>query len=118
MRQVINVNDIMVFFNKKERQSYKMIAEMKKSYNKEAHQPITIKEFADYYNIPQETITTVMQDNDLLKTQQKEEKQQQKLQQKDLKKEADRREEATKKQQQLERLESKEKQLPRFTNKY
>jgi hypothetical protein len=114
MRQVINVNDIMVFFNKKERQSYKMIAEMKKSYNKEAHQPITIKEFADYYNIPQETITAVMQDNDLLKTQQKEEKQQQKQ----LKKEADRREEATKKQQQLERLESKEKQLPRFTNKY
>ena len=114
MRQLINVNDIMVFFNKKERQSYKMIAEMKRSYNKETHQPITIKEFADYYNIPQETITTVMQDNDVLKTQQKEETKQQKQ----LKKEADRREEATKKQQQLERLESKEKQLPRFTKKY
>ena len=79
---------------------------MKKSYNKEAHQIITILEFADYYKIPQETISTVMQDDYLLKTQQKEEKQQQK--------EADRREEATRKQQQFERLVSKEK----HTNKY
>ncbi|GAA4074072.1 hypothetical protein GCM10022389_19520 [Flavobacterium cheonanense] len=111
MRQVINVNDIMVFFNKKERQSYKMIAEMKKSYNKEAHQPITIKEFADYYNIPQETITTVMQANDLIKTQQKEDK---KLKL-DLAKEANSRVEEAKKLQLLEKLAVKEKETPRFT---
>lgn len=67
MRQVIHVNDIMVYFNKKERQSYKMIAAIKKYYNKQAFQPITIIDFATYYNISQESIIEVMKSNDLLK---------------------------------------------------
>jgi hypothetical protein len=70
MRQVIHVNDIMVYFNKKERQSYKMIADIKKYYNKQAFQPIIIKDFADYYNISQESIIEVMNTNDQLKNQQ------------------------------------------------
>jgi hypothetical protein len=112
MRQVINVNDIMVFFNKKERQSYKMIAEIKKYYNKKAFQPITIKEFADYYDIPHETIITVMQSNDLVKI----EKTEAEKQKKKLKEDQNRSEEEAKKQQQLAKLEAKEKEKQRFTS--
>ena len=68
MRQVIHVNDIMVFFDKKERQSYKMIAAIKKHYNKQAFQPVTIIDFVEYYDISQESIIEVMQANDLLKS--------------------------------------------------
>jgi hypothetical protein len=111
MRQVIIVNDIMVFFDKKERQSYKMIAEIKKHYNKLPFQPITIQEFADYYDIPRETIITVMQSNDLLKNEKIEAE---KLTKK-LKEDQNRREAEAKKEQQLAKLEAKEKEKPRFT---
>ena len=70
MRQVLHVNDIMVFFDKKERQSYKMIAAIKKHYNKQAFQPVTIIDFAEYYDINQECIIEVMKSNDQLKKQQ------------------------------------------------
>ena len=79
MRQVIHVNDIMVYFNKKERQSYKMIADIKKYYNKQAFQPIIIKDFADYYNISQESIIEVIKSNDQLKNQQLEAVKQEKI---------------------------------------
>lgn len=113
MRQAINVNDIMVFFDKKERQSYKMMAAIKMHYNKQSYQPITIKEFAEYYNISEDTILVVMQANDQLKTQQKE-AQKLKLEQA---KESKTRAEEAKKQQLLEKLEAREKEKPRFTSK-
>ena len=79
MRQVIHVNDIMVYFNKKERQSYKMIADIKKCYKKLAFQPVTIIDFADYYNISQESIKEVMNSNDQIKNQQVEAVKQEKI---------------------------------------
>ena len=79
MRQVIHVNDIMVYFNKKERQSYKMIAAIKKCYNKQVFQPITIIDFATYYNISQESIKEVMNSNDQIKNQQLEAVKQEKI---------------------------------------
>lgn len=111
MRQVIHEHDIMVFFNKRERQSYKMIAAIKKHYHKLPFQPITIKEFASYYNIPQETITAVMQENDLVKIEKIEDKKQKKKQKED----QIRREEEDRKQRQLAKLEANEKKIPRFT---
>ena len=113
MRQVINVKDIMVFFNKKERQSYKMIAEIKKHYNKLPFQPLTINEFANYYNISQDIILEVMQENDQLKTQQIESQKLKLEQDKESKDKADK----DKKHQLLEKLEAKEKEIPRFTSK-
>lgn len=68
MRQVLHVNDLMVFFDKKERQSYKMIAAIKKHYEKQAFQPVTIMDFVEYYDINHESILEVMQANDQLKT--------------------------------------------------
>ena len=79
MRQVIHVNDIMVYFDKKERQSYKMIAAIKKCYNKQAFQPITIIDFATYYNISHESIIEVIKSNDQLKNQQQEAVKQEKI---------------------------------------
>lgn len=113
MRQVVNVYDIMEFFDKKERQSYKMMADIKKSYSKLAFQPITIIEFAAYYKITPESIIEVMKANDQYKQQQLEAKKQ-KYEQKEAtkKKEAE-----VKQQQQLKRLEIKENQPIRFTNK-
>jgi hypothetical protein len=69
----------MVFFNKKERQSYKMIADIKKCYKKLVFQPVTIIDFADYYNISQESIIKVMKSNDQLKNQQVEAVKQEKI---------------------------------------
>lgn len=113
MRQVINVKDIIVFFNKKERQSYKMIAEIKKHYNKLPRQPITITEFAKYYKISKETIIEVMQSNDLSKAEQIKTK---KLKL-DLAKESLLKDEQAKKQRQLEKLEQIEKSPKRFSYK-
>jgi hypothetical protein len=50
-RQVVKARDIMYFFGKKERQSFKMMAEMRKYFKKKKHQPITITNFCDYYGI-------------------------------------------------------------------
>ena len=112
MRQVIHVNDIMVYFNKKERQSYKMIAAIKKCYNKQAFQPITIIDFADYYNISQESIKEVMNSNDQLKNQQLEAVKQEKIKEATAQK---RLKEANEQQilEKLERLENRPKQFSR-----
>lgn len=113
MRQVIHVSDIMVFFNKKERQSYKMMAAIKKYYHKLEFQPITIKDFAAYYNIDPEGIIEVMRVNDLLKTQNNEAKKQERTEQAATQK----RVEEAKKQAFLEKLEQKESILKRFSSK-
>ena len=113
MRQVINVNDIMVFFNKRERQSYKMMAEIKKYYHKLEFQPITIKDFAAYYNIEAEDIIEVMRSNDLLKTQNNEAKKQERTAQVATQKGA----EDAKNQALLEKLERMENKPTRFSYK-
>lgn len=55
-RQVITARDIQLFFGKKERMSYKMIADMRRYYEKEKHQPITIDEFCNYFKVKQDDI--------------------------------------------------------------
>lgn len=55
-RQVITARDIQLFFGKKERMSYKMIADMRRHYEKEKHQPITIDEFCNYFKVKQDDI--------------------------------------------------------------
>jgi hypothetical protein len=55
----------MYFFGKKERQSYKMLAEMKKHYKKINPQPITINNFCDYYGTKESELFEVMQATDL-----------------------------------------------------
>jgi hypothetical protein len=50
-RQVITARDIQLFFGKGQRMSYKMIADMRKHYKKKRHQPVTIDEFCNYYNV-------------------------------------------------------------------
>jgi hypothetical protein len=55
-RQVITARDIQLFFGKKERMSYKIIAEMRRHYEKEKHQPITIDEFCNYFKVKREDI--------------------------------------------------------------
>lgn len=113
MRQVINVKDIMGYFDRKERQSYKMMAEIKKHYQKQSFQPITPMEFANYYDVSIESITHVMQKNDLLKSEIIEQQQYQK----ELKKAEDKRAIEVKKQEQLKKLEAKEREVPRFTGR-
>ena len=50
-RQVVKARDIMYFFGKRERQSFKMMAEMRKHFKKKKHQPITVTNFCEYYGI-------------------------------------------------------------------
>lgn len=64
IRQVIKARDIQNFFGKKERQSFKMMAEIKKALNKKQFQPITIDDFCEYYNVKPEGLRMVMQATD------------------------------------------------------
>lgn len=51
MRQVITAKDMQLYFGKKESMSFKMMSQMKKELGKKKHQPITISEFCEYYNV-------------------------------------------------------------------
>ena len=67
-RQVIKPRDIQNFFGKRERQSAKMMAEMRKRFKKENHQPITVTNFCEYYGINPSELYEAMQATDLYKT--------------------------------------------------
>jgi isochorismate hydrolase len=56
MRQVITAKDIQIYFGKKPSMSFKMMSQMKKDLRKLKHQPITIVEFCQYYNVEKEGI--------------------------------------------------------------
>lgn len=64
-RQVVKARDIMYFFGKQERQSFKMMAEMKKHFNKKNHQPITVNNFCDYYDIAPDEFNSALQATDI-----------------------------------------------------
>lgn len=64
IRQVIKARDIQNFFGKKERQSFKMMAGIKKEFGKKRFQPITMDEFCDYYNVKGEGLRMAMQATD------------------------------------------------------
>jgi hypothetical protein len=63
-RQVIKARDIQNFFGKKERQSFKMMNEMRKHFAKKPFQPITISNFCEYYNVKPQEISEAMQATD------------------------------------------------------
>lgn len=60
IRQVIKARDIQNFFGKKERQSFKMIADMRKHFVKKPFQPITVGEFCEYYGVKPEELNSSM----------------------------------------------------------
>jgi hypothetical protein len=61
MRQVITAKDIQLYFGKKESMSFKMMTQMKKELGKKKHQPITITEFCEYYNVEKEGIVDIIE---------------------------------------------------------
>lgn len=64
IRQVIKARDIQNFFGKKERQSFKMMAGIRKALSKKTFQPITIDDFCEYYNVKPEGLRMAMQATD------------------------------------------------------
>ena len=65
VRQVIRATDIMNFFGKKDRMSYKIMATIRKQLGKKPRQPITISEFCDYYKIKEtDLIHSIINAND------------------------------------------------------
>lgn len=64
-RQVVKARDIMYFFGKQERQSFKMMAEMKKHFKKKKHQPITVTNFCEYYDIAPSDFNSAIQATDM-----------------------------------------------------
>lgn len=67
-RQVVMARDIMYFFGKQERQSFKMMAEMRAHFAKKPFQPITVTNFCDYYAINASELHEAMHATDLYKT--------------------------------------------------
>ncbi|MFN3968203.1 hypothetical protein [Flavobacterium sp.] len=59
-RICIYPKDVQNLTGKGERQSRNIILEIKKKYNKEKHQPITIHEFCDYMNFDVEKVTPLI----------------------------------------------------------
>lgn len=66
-RQVIKARDIQLFFGKQERQSFKMIAEMRAYFQKEKHQPITVTEFCTYYKVNPKELYVAMKETEEFK---------------------------------------------------
>ncbi len=64
IRQVIKARDIQNFFGKKERQSFKMMAGIRKALSKKPFQPITIDDFCQYYDVKPEGLIMAMQATD------------------------------------------------------
>jgi hypothetical protein len=64
-RQVVMARDIMYFFGKQERQSFKMMADMRAHFGKKPFQPITVTNFCDYYGIKACELHIAMQATDL-----------------------------------------------------
>lgn len=66
-RQVIKARDIQNFFGKQERQSFKMMAEMRVHFNKDKHQPITVNEFCTYYKVDPKDVHSAMKETEEFK---------------------------------------------------
>ena len=64
-RQVVNARDIQNFFGKRERQSFKMMADMRVHFAKKPFQPITISNFCEYYGVEACELHEAMQATDL-----------------------------------------------------
>ncbi len=59
-RLVIYPNDVALVLGRSERYGRKLIAQIKKALDKESHQDITIKEFADYKGLDLEEVRRVI----------------------------------------------------------
>ncbi|HSD15587.1 MAG TPA: hypothetical protein VLB74_13125 [Flavobacterium sp.] len=56
-RIVMYPKDVMQLLGKSERQSRQILANIKKKYNKEKHQPVTVYEFCEYMGLDPKTIS-------------------------------------------------------------
>lgn len=64
IRQVVKARDIQLFFGKKERQSFRMMEQMRAHFNKKPFQPITIDDFCEFYNVNSEGLIQAMTASD------------------------------------------------------
>lgn len=62
MRQVITAKDIQLYFGKKPSMSFKMMSQIKKDLGKLKHQPVTIADFCQYYNVEQAGIESIIKE--------------------------------------------------------
>lgn len=62
MRQVITAKDIQLYFGKKPSMSFKMMSQIKKDLGKLKHQPVTITDFCQYYNVEQAGIEMIIKE--------------------------------------------------------
>ncbi len=59
-RVIIYPKDIQLLTGKSERYARKLVAQVKKYYNKESHQPLSIKEFCQYMGLEFEEVKQVI----------------------------------------------------------
>lgn len=67
MRQIVIAKDIQMYFGKKESMSFKILSQIKKALGKQRHQPVTIAEFCQYYNVDAEGIIMSIKKNETTK---------------------------------------------------
>jgi len=59
-RRVIRASDIEIFFGYSTRQARRYLKDIREEYNKEKHQPVTVAEFCEYFNVRESEILMVM----------------------------------------------------------
>lgn len=65
MRKIIKASDIEVFFGVGKRQAYNILRKIRSYYKKKKHQPITLNEFAEFFDVPFKDIEEVVLYQDL-----------------------------------------------------
>ena len=60
MRQVIKLADIQGFFGCQKRMGSKKMMQIKKKYHKQSNQPVTVREFCEFYKVAEEEIRKIM----------------------------------------------------------
>ena len=59
-RRVIRAADIELFFGVATRQARRLLKDLKVEYNKKRHQPATVSEFCEYFNVREDELLKVM----------------------------------------------------------
>ena len=67
MRQIVEVRDVVAYFGKSKAACYKTLQKIRTDLGKKARQPISIKEFADYFGFDKDSIMEIIQSNDKIK---------------------------------------------------
>ncbi|GEM_PF-1328929 len=64
MRKIVKTIDVEVLFGKQKRQANNLLRLVRAHYKKQRHQPVTIREFANFYGLSEDEVAETVLFND------------------------------------------------------